>query len=59
MFCRIHRKAPLPESLFSTLLKRDSHTFFCELCQVFINIYFVEHLRIGASMLLPFAVEYE
>ena len=35
-------------------LKRDSNTgVFCEYCEVFINIYFEEHLRTAAFVLRP------
>ena len=35
-------------------LKRDSNTgVFCEFCEVFINIYFEEHLRTAAFVLRP------
>ena len=36
---------------FATLLKRDSNieVFSCEICEIFKNTYFVEHLQTAAS----------
>ena len=33
----------------ATLLKRDSNTLPCEICEIFKNTYFEEHLRMAAS----------
>ena len=47
--CKIHRKTPVPESLFkeSCSLRRDSGTqlLACEYCDIFKNTFFTEHLR--------------
>ena len=57
-FRNIHRKTPLPETLFNkvaglrpgTLLKRDSNTgVFLWILRNFKNTYFEEHLSTGAS----------
>ena len=59
---RIHRKTPVPDSLFKwsygshlpTLLKKETLTqvFSCEFCEIFKNIFFTEHLRASASVFM-------
>ena len=51
-FCNFHRKTVLHCSLSllktwrpATLLKRNSNTGYCEICEIFRNICFEEHLR--------------
>ena len=43
-FPKFHRKAPVSESHF---LKKETPTqvFSCEICEIFKNAYFEEHLR--------------
>ena len=55
MFClrKFHGKTPVLDSLFKHLrfLKRKSNTGLCrEICKMFKNTYFEEHLRTTASV---------
>ena len=61
-FRNIHRKTPVLESLFNKVTglqvclfirKRLQHKCFstCDICELFKNTYFGEHLRIAASSL--------
>ena len=50
-FPKFHRKTPLSESRF---LKKETPTqvFSCEICEIFKNTYFEEHLRTTVPTLL-------
>ena len=64
-FRKIHRKIYVPESLFLNkvsglrpailLKKRQEDT--CESCEIFNNIFFIEHLRATVSFLTKLQVD--
>ena len=53
-FCKIHRKTPVPETLFNKVagfIKKESlaQVFSCEFCEISKNTFFTEHLRTTTS----------
>ena len=53
IFCKIHRKMPVPESLSCNFIKKETLTqvFACEFRKISKNIFFTKHLRKTASTL--------
>ena len=50
-FPKIHRKTPVPESLFLYFMKKEAPAQMLshEFCRIFKNTFFTEHLRATAS----------
>ena len=61
IFRKIHWKTPVPELFFLTKLDSINCNFikkeilipvlFCEFCEIFKNIFFIEHLRAIATVM--------
>ena len=57
VFLKIHKKTPVPESLFNKVAvlrpKKDTlaKVFSCEFCEIFKNTFFTEYFRVTTSQL--------
>ena len=48
-FCKIHRKAPVLEPQTCNFIKKETHVFSCEFCEIYKINFFTEHLLAAAS----------